>query len=75
MHRAVLNETLALLVEPSPMGIARGVVALLRDPDRRAALGGAAKRYAEEALEWTAFSERVWSAHAAASRAMRGGHE
>jgi glycosyltransferase involved in cell wall biosynthesis len=72
MHRTVLSEDVALLVEPSPLGIARGVVALLRDPERGAALGRAARRYAEEELGWTTFSERAWSVHAAASRARRG---
>jgi glycosyltransferase involved in cell wall biosynthesis len=46
-HTQVLDDEIAQLVEPSPEGMAEGIVALLRDPSRRAAIAARAKARVE----------------------------
>jgi glycosyltransferase involved in cell wall biosynthesis len=58
-HRTVLNEDRAELVAPQTADIARGIVRLLRDPERAARLARAGRRYAEEHLGWSQFVESL----------------
>ena len=73
-HRTVLNEDRAMLVAPNSRGLADGVIRLLCDPAQAAALGQAARIYAEERLGWSSFVASLGELyeevhrHAAASR-------
>lgn len=58
-HRSVLDETRAVLVEPSARGLADGIVALLGDPRRARMLAAAGSRYAEDHLGWLPFVSSV----------------
>ncbi len=58
-HRAVLNDGTALLVPPTPGGLADGVVALLEDPACAERLAAGAARYAGENLTRLAFERSV----------------
>jgi glycosyltransferase involved in cell wall biosynthesis len=63
-HRQVLDETTALLVPPTAEAIADAVVALLRDPARRAAFGEAGRRVAEERYSYRVYLDKVREAYA-----------
>jgi glycosyltransferase involved in cell wall biosynthesis len=54
-HRSVLNDQLAVLVQPTSRGLANGIVSLLKDPLRAARLGRAGRQYAEQHLGWSTF--------------------
>ena len=54
-HRALLDESRAILVEPSADGLACGILSLLRDPPRAARLALAARAYAGSNLGWNRF--------------------
>jgi glycosyltransferase involved in cell wall biosynthesis len=54
-HRSVLDEKLAVLVQPTSRGLADGIVSLLRDSERALRMGQAGRRYAEEHLGWNKF--------------------
>ncbi len=54
-HRALLDDSRAILVEPSAGGIAGGIISLLRDPPRAARLALAARAYAGSNLGWNRF--------------------
>jgi glycosyltransferase involved in cell wall biosynthesis len=54
-HRALLDESRAILVEISADGLARGIVTLLQDPQRSARLAIAARAYAGSNLGWNHF--------------------
>ncbi len=58
-HRSVLNDETALLVEPTPHGIADGIVELLENADLRRRLGSAASSYAARELNWGVFVRSV----------------
>ncbi len=58
-HRTVLAEDRAVLVAPASGAIAEGILSLLRDPERAARIGRAARRYAREHLAWEAFVSSV----------------
>jgi glycosyltransferase involved in cell wall biosynthesis len=58
-HRALLDESRAVLVEPSADGLAQGIVTLLRDPQRAARLAIAAQAYAGSNLGWNRFLAAV----------------
>jgi glycosyltransferase involved in cell wall biosynthesis len=58
-HRTVLNEDRAVLVAPRTDEIARGIVSLLRDPERADRLARAGRRYAEEHLGWAGFVDSL----------------
>jgi glycosyltransferase involved in cell wall biosynthesis len=47
-HTQVLDDDIAQLVAPTPEGMAEGIVALLRDPSRRAAIAAHAKARVNE---------------------------
>lgn len=63
-HRQVLDETTALLVPPTAAAIADAVAALLHDPARRAALGQAGRRVAEERYSYRVYLDKVREAYA-----------
>lgn len=54
-HRAVLDDTRALLVGRRGEDLADAIVALLADPARAAALAAGARSYADEHLGWSRF--------------------
>lgn len=58
-HRSVLDDGTALLVEPTPDGIADGIVELLENAVLRRQLEGAAISYAARELNWGAFLRSV----------------
>lgn len=58
-HRTVLSEERAVLVAPNSEDIARGIVSLLRDPERAEHLARAARMYAEEHLGWAQFVDSL----------------
>lgn len=58
-HRAILNDDTALLVPPTPAGLAGGVVTLLRDRARAERLAEAAGAYARDNLSRLAFERSV----------------
>ena len=58
-HRTVLNDDRAVLVAPTPDGLAEGVVSVLCDGAKAAALAEAAREYAVEHLGWGRFLRSV----------------
>ena len=54
-HRCVLNERLALLVKPTPDGIADGVVKVLEDSDVRTSLISSGMDFSHRELSWDSF--------------------
>jgi glycosyltransferase involved in cell wall biosynthesis len=58
-HRTVLNGDRAVLVTTSPEGLAEGIVSVLCDGAKAAALAGAAREYAVEHLGWGRFLRSV----------------
>lgn len=54
-HRTVLNRENALLVEPEPAAMARGISRLLEQPELRDSLARGAGRYASDHLGWSTF--------------------
>jgi glycosyltransferase involved in cell wall biosynthesis len=58
-HRTVLTEDRAVLVAPQTEDIARGIVSLLRNPERAERLARAARLYAEEHLGWAKFVDSL----------------
>jgi len=58
-HTQILTPEIALLVPPTPQGLAEGALELLQNPERAQALGDNARRVAEEQYSWPAFLEKV----------------
>jgi glycosyltransferase involved in cell wall biosynthesis len=58
-HRTLLTEERAVLVPPSSEGLAAGVVSLLCDGAKSAALAEAAREYAIEHLGWGRFRQSI----------------
>ncbi|HZE76788.1 MAG TPA: glycosyltransferase family 4 protein [Gemmatimonadales bacterium] len=58
-HRAVLDETRAVLTEVSPGALAQAIVKLLAHPDEAARLATAASEYAAQRLGWQRFVDSV----------------
>ena len=58
-HRTVLNGDRAVLVETTPEGLADGIVSVLCDGAKAAALAGEAREYAVEHLGWGRFLRSV----------------
>lgn len=54
-HRSVLDERVALLVEPTAAGLADGITTLLLEPALSKRLAASAKRYAESRFGWPNF--------------------
>jgi glycosyltransferase involved in cell wall biosynthesis len=57
-HTQLLNAEVALLVPPTPQGLAEGTLLLLRDRSHAAALARSARRYAAERWSRAAFLEK-----------------
>jgi glycosyltransferase involved in cell wall biosynthesis len=70
-HRAVLDETLAELVEPTPEGLAGGILRLLDDPARAAAVRAGARAFARRELTWPSFVALIDRMYATAIAARR----
>ena len=58
-HRAVLDDDIAVLVEPTAQALGDAIVDLLENPDRARRLRVAALRYAESNLNWIGFVRSV----------------
>jgi glycosyltransferase involved in cell wall biosynthesis len=58
-HRAVLDETRAVLTEPSAGALGQAIVDLLTNPDAAARLAAAASAYAAQRLGWQRFVDSV----------------
>jgi glycosyltransferase involved in cell wall biosynthesis len=58
-HRALLDESRALLAEPTTAGLATAIIDLLRSPSRAAELAAAARDYAAANLGWAGFVAKV----------------
>jgi glycosyltransferase involved in cell wall biosynthesis len=58
-HRAVLTRQTAVLVQPNPVALADGILAILRGPSKGRELGDAARQYAFEHLGWSRFVRTV----------------
>jgi glycosyltransferase involved in cell wall biosynthesis len=58
-HRAVLDETRAVLTEPSAGALGQAIVDLLTHPDAAARLAAAASAYAAQRLGWQRFVDSV----------------
>jgi len=54
-HRALLDESRAILTEPNAAGLARGILEVIRDPARAADLAVSARAYAATNLGWHGF--------------------
>lgn len=62
-HTQVLDDDSALLVEPTPQALAKGLATLAADEPLRARLGAAARRRASESYSLEAFREKVRAAY------------
>jgi glycosyltransferase involved in cell wall biosynthesis len=65
-HRAVLDESLALLVAPSAPALADGIARVLKDHELAASLAAAAARFAQHELPWARFVNVVEQLYAEA---------
>ncbi len=63
-HRAVIDENLAVLVEPTSHALGEAIADLLQNPNRAERLRVAARRYAEENLSWIGFVKSVGELYA-----------
>ncbi len=57
-HTQILTSDVALLVEPTPEGLAEGALTLLRDNAMAQELASCAKKTAEQRYSWDAFLEK-----------------
>jgi len=57
-HTQILTPDIAMLVPPTPEGLAEGALALLQDRERMHTLGRHAQHVAEQLYSWTAFLEK-----------------
>jgi glycosyltransferase involved in cell wall biosynthesis len=62
-HRALLNEERAVMVQPGPVAIAKGITRLLQDPALADSLADAAKTYAQAEFGWARFVADVDEAY------------
>jgi glycosyltransferase involved in cell wall biosynthesis len=62
-HTQVLSADVAVLVEPSAEGFARGILRLLRDASLGTRLGEGGKRLVDERYGWSAFLEKTRSVY------------
>ena len=62
-HTQVIDDDSALLVEPTPQALAKGLATLAADEGLRARLGSAARRRASESYSLEAFREKVRAAY------------
>ncbi|MGH7517770.1 MAG: glycosyltransferase [Gemmatimonadales bacterium] len=69
-HTQVLDDDIAMLVAPEPGDMARGLVALLRDPARRATLAAAARTRAREVHTVEAFADKTQAFYQAVAASL-----
>ena len=62
-HTQVLTSEIAMLVPPTPQGLAEGVLELLLHPRQAQALGECGQRFAEEHYSWPMFLEKNRQLH------------
>jgi len=58
-HTQVLNEKISVLVEPTPKGIAGGIISLLKDEELRDKIGRKGKIFVEENYSYKKFVKKV----------------
>ncbi len=58
-HTQVLNENISMLVDPTPEGIAQGIISLLRDKELRMKMGRKGKDFVEENYSYARFVKKV----------------
>jgi len=64
-HTQVLDRSVAILVQPSPAGLASGILEALDDPARAAALGRSAQALAQERYTYANFKRGMAECYAA----------
>jgi glycosyltransferase involved in cell wall biosynthesis len=62
-HRALLNEERAVMVQPGPVEMAKGITRVLQDPTMANSLAGAAQTYAKAQFGWGQFVTDVEEAY------------
>jgi glycosyltransferase involved in cell wall biosynthesis len=62
-HRALLNEERAVMVQPGPVEMARGITRVLQDPTLASSLADAAETYAKAQFGWGQFVADVDEAY------------
>ncbi len=72
-HTQVLDATTAVLCEPTPEGLAAGIVRVLRDPEAGRAVGERARALAERDYTPAAFERKLLAAYAAVLPQASGG--
>jgi len=58
-HTQVLNENISILVDPTPEGIAQGIISLLKDKESRIRMGKRGKDFVEENYSYKRFVNKV----------------
>ena len=58
-HRCVLDDSLALMCEPSARGLAQGISRVLEDDALSASLGSNARDFAGRELSWPGFVDLI----------------
>ena len=58
-HTQVLNENISTLVDPTPEGIAQGIISLLRDKELRVKMGRRGKAFVEKNYSYARFVKKV----------------
>jgi glycosyltransferase involved in cell wall biosynthesis len=71
-HTQVLDESIAMLVEPTPEDMARGLLALLSDPDLRKRLSEAARHRVAQEYSLPAYREKLLTFYAGLSTKLAG---
>lgn len=62
-HTQILTPELALLVPPTPQGLAQGALTLLQDPEKALALGKHSQDFAREHYNWPMFLAKSRQIH------------
>jgi glycosyltransferase involved in cell wall biosynthesis len=57
-HSQILNSQMAMLVPPTPEGLAKGAIELLEDPEKGKQLAVYGREIAEKNYSWPAFLEK-----------------
>lgn len=58
-HTQVLNENTSMLIDPTPEGIAQGIISFLRDKELRVKMGRRGKAFVEENYSYARFVKKV----------------
>ncbi len=62
-HTQILTPAIAMLVPPTPEGLAQGAIELLQDPEAARVLGERGQRMASEQYSWSAFLAKTRDAY------------